>query len=157
MRDNNWLKQRLLFFLQNHFSDVPIKNEIVILFGRKAKARLGSIKLNPKNNQTVITLTSYFKDEKIPQFVVDGTIIHELVHYAHGFNSPLAQSFRHPHKGGIIRSEMAKRGLEEYFVKSKIWLKQNWPSVVKSKVKNHKYKIRRRRVNVFNFFRFLNF
>jgi len=158
VRDNDWLKQRLLFFLQNYFSDLQIKNDIVILFGRKAKARLGSIKLNPENNQTIITLTSYFKDEKIPQYIVDSTIIHELVHYAHGFSSPLAQSFRHPHQGGIIRKEMASRGLDDYFLKSKIWLKQNWPSIVGVKMRTRRRRIvRRRRVNIFNLLRFFDF
>ncbi len=158
IRDNDWLKNRLLFFLQNNFSDVPVNNNIQICFGRFAKARLGSIKLNPKNNQTVITLTSYFKDEKIPQYVVDGTIIHELVHYAHGFSSPLAQSFRHPHQGGVIRQEMTKRGLDNYFIKSKIWLKQNWPSIVGTKTRARRRRIiRRRRVNIFSLLRFFDF
>ncbi|MDD3887789.1 MAG: hypothetical protein PHN19_03365 [Patescibacteria group bacterium] len=156
VRDNNWLKQRLIFFLQNYFSDIQIKNDIVILFGRKAKARLGSIKLNPENNQTIITLTSYFKDEKIPQYVVDATIIHELVHYAHGFSSPLAQSFRHPHQGGIIRKEMSSRGLDDYFLKSKIWLKKNWPGIIGLNIRIRRRIIRKKRINIFNFFRFLN-
>lgn len=140
MRDNLWLKNRLLFFLQNYFQDVKGKNNLVIFFGRKARTRLGSIQYKPKTRETIIRITALFKDEKIPQYVVDGTIIHELIHYAHGFSSPQKQCFRYPHQGGVIRKEMGKRDLDVYYLKSKVWLKQNWANYIKQKIKYKKPK-----------------
>lgn len=159
MRDNIWLKKRLNFFLQNYFSDINLKNKLLIFFGRRARARLGSIQFNPKTRQTVIRITAFFRDKKIPQYVVDATIIHELIHYAHGFSSPLPQAFRYPHQGGIIKTEITKRGLAAYHLKSKIWLKKKWPNYVKSKTKFKRIRKRRRRVSLVNFLisEFLNF
>lgn len=125
MRTNTDLENRLHHFIASNFSDIEIKNEIIISFGRKAKRQLGSIKLLP-SGASKITITAHFKDEKIPQVVVDETIIHEFVHYSHGFSSPLPQFYKHPHKHGIMRKEFEKRGLINIYSKSKKWLKNNW-------------------------------
>lgn len=77
---------------------------------------------------TVITINSLFKDENIPEYVVIGTIAHELAHYAHGFHSPLEQRFKTPHAGGVVHAELKKRGLGEIEKESKEWLKKNWQS-----------------------------
>lgn len=125
MRTNEDLEQRLNFFIKNYFSDVPIKNKVTISFGRRAKRQLGSIRMM-KDGSSKITITAFYKDENIPQVVVDETIIHEFVHYAHGFSSPLPQYYKHPHKHGIMRKEFDKRGLIDIYTTSKKWLKENW-------------------------------
>lgn len=145
MRTDSWLEEKMWWLLENYFADVPVKNNITIKFGRRAKQRLGSIKrmerarphahflhqlvggeyLN-KNSDSIVTITGHFRNEEVPDFVVISTIAHELVHYAHGFSSPLEQRFRHPHQGGIVKKEMNVRGLGDIYKKSEKWLKESW-------------------------------
>jgi hypothetical protein len=119
---------------------------VLIKFGKKSKRQLGSIrwvrrgtgvkslmskridehKMQDDKRISLITITKYFQDERVPEYVVDGTIAHELVHYVHGFHSPLKQLYRHPHKGGIVRKELAKRGLGEVHNEAEKWLKGEW-------------------------------
>lgn len=154
MRDDKWLFEKLDEVWDNHFSDVPQDNAVKIVWGRRARSLLGSIKLIPSTSSvkdkdrkpfrnskletqnsyphrsTQITINSLFKDETIPEFVVLGTIAHELAHYAHGFNSPLEQKFATPHAGGIIHRELDQRGLGQLYRKQKKWLKENWREFV---------------------------
>lgn len=130
-RDNAWLQQVLDKIWDNYFADVPQENDVRIVFGRRAKRRLGSISLDPKDPKTsLITMNGLFKDPSVPEFVVEATIVHELTHYAHGFNSPLAQSKAHPHAGGVMRREFAERGLLDLYQQQKRWLKENWAGVI---------------------------
>lgn len=131
MRDNAWLQQQLDYLWDTYFADVPQENDVRIAFGRRAKRRLGSISLDPSDPRTsVITMNAIFRRPDVPELVVQATIVHELSHYAHGFNSPLAQRFRQPHAGGVMRREFAERGLLELYLQQKSWLKANWPSVL---------------------------
>ena len=144
MRDNQWLAEKMFDLWENHFVDVPRKNPVLIKFGKKSYRQLGSISWANKKTRgiskllsqldekydddriSLITITSYFKDEEIPETVVLGTISHEMIHYSHGFHSPLNQIYNHPHKGGIIRKDMYKRDLGEIYQFSKRWLKKEW-------------------------------
>ena len=72
----------------------------------------------------------------VPEFVVKATLVHELCHYAHGFNSPIEQKYRHPHAGGVMRREFAERGLEQLWRDQRKWLKDNWRTVVESTLPN---------------------
>jgi hypothetical protein len=146
MRDNQWLNNRLEIIWKKHFKDVPRVNIVNICFGKRARTRLGSIKqsavgsrrlavLNKAANckpQTAsrITITGYFRDEIVPEYVVDLVIAHELCHYAHGFCSPHPQLYDNPHKGKIIDKELYKRGFGEDIKKQKTWLKESWPAIV---------------------------
>lgn len=136
MRDDKWLFQKLDEVWDEHFSDVPQDNDVQIIWGRRARTRLGSIRrgqvVKGKHPETIITLNSLFKDTKIPEYVVIGTIAHELTHYAHGFHSPLAQKFATPHAGGVIRKEFLGRGLSDIQKKQKKWLKENWKNYLAS-------------------------
>lgn len=158
MRNNQWLEDKLEDLWENYYSDVPRKNKVTIKFGKRAKRVLGSIKyfdrmrendpeygLHEDKKISQITLTKYFMDEVIPDDVVVGTIAHEMVHYSHGFNSPLERRYAHPHKGGIIKKEMYKRGLSDLYDESEGWVKKNWLNYLKS-VGAIKNQIRRRRV-----------
>lgn len=82
------------------------------------------------NKNTYITITGLFKDEKIPESVVDAVLAHELSHYAHGFFSPHNQLHNHPHKHKIVTNELTKRGLGDILKNQKTWLKQNWKDII---------------------------
>jgi hypothetical protein len=132
-RDEAWLQQVLDKIWDNYFGDVPQVNDVRIVFGRRAKRRLGSISLDHEHGKTsLITMNGIFKRPDIPEYVVEATIVHELTHYAHGFNSPLDQVQAHPHAGGVMRREFAERGLLELYLQQKRWLKQNWQVVIAS-------------------------
>lgn len=122
-RNDNWLLSRLDFIWNKYFSDMPQKNKVFIKFGRFAKYRLGSIRLNKKNKNTFITITSMFKNPLIPKEVIDHTIGHELVHYAHGFSSVHPRLHRYPHAGGIVKKEMNSRGMGHLYDSYRVWIK----------------------------------
>ncbi len=131
MRDEYWLQQILDETWDRYFSEVPQNNIVRIQFGRIAKRQLGSIRLDRSDpSVSIITMNGLFRSAEIPEFVVIATLVHELIHYAHGFNSPLEQTHAHPHAGGIIRAEYAERGLEHLYLQQKKWLKTYWPEIV---------------------------
>lgn len=148
-RDNKWLEDKMFEIWEDYFNDIPRKNLVVIKFGRRSKSQLGCIRWADKKSRgvgkilkirsgvdddsrvTIITITSLFKDSRVPEEVVKATIAHEMIHYAHGFHSPLKKLYKHPHKGGLIRKEMEKRGMYNLWKISKKWLKENWRSYVK--------------------------
>ncbi|HSX19081.1 MAG TPA: hypothetical protein VLE91_03015 [Candidatus Saccharimonadales bacterium] len=142
MRDQAWLQGQLDFLLKNYFSNVSMSNPIVIGFGREARFRFGSIRLEKprglrvlrglrslksiKEHQpikSIITVTSMFARDDIPVDVVRYTIAHELCHYAHGFSSTNKRMFKHPHHGGVINKELKSRGAEHLSLAFKVWLK----------------------------------
>lgn len=132
LRDNKWLADRLEQIWQRYFPDIEISNTILVRFGRPAITRLGSIKFGRKkpsasgNPNTYITITGYFRDPVIPEYVVDSVLAHELTHYSHGFYSPHDQLYRHPHKHGVVNKELTNRGLNDILKLQKVWLKQHW-------------------------------
>lgn len=123
IRDNKWLISRLDEIWTKYFADIPQNNRVFIRFGRFAKLRLGSIKYNRKTKDTIITITSMFKDYSIPKDVIDHTIAHELVHYSHGFSSPHVKLHKYPHAGGVIKKEMTARGMGKQFCAYRDWIK----------------------------------
>lgn len=131
MRDAAWLHGRLDYLWDTYFADVEQDNDVRIVWGRKAKTRLGSIRLDAADPTiTIITINRLYQDEAIPEYVVDATIVHELTHYAHGFNSPHAQKQAHPHAGGVMAKEFAERGLSDMYKAQKKWLKLNWRTII---------------------------
>jgi hypothetical protein len=127
IRDEAWLQGLLDEIWDSYFSDVPQANDVKIVFGRRAKRRLGSISLDPADGKTsLITMNGLFKKLEVPEMVIRATLVHELTHYAHGFNSPLEQTKKHPHAGGVMRREFADRGLLDLYLEQKRWLKENW-------------------------------
>jgi hypothetical protein len=128
IRDHNWLKFRLETIWSRHFPDITVANNVFVKFGRPCQTRLGSIKFGRRQQDpnTIITINGYFKDENIPESVVDAVLAHELTHYAHGFCSPHEQKFRNPHKGGVVSRELVDRGLQELLLIEKRWVKANW-------------------------------
>lgn len=143
-RDQEWLENLLADIWFRYFGDVEQTNSVYIKYGRKAKRRLGSIGIDRKDgSSTIITINPLYQDLDIPEYVVIATIVHEMTHYAHGFNSPLTQKQQHPHSGGVIRKEFAERGLESLYIKQKKWLKANWQGIIdKYFVEKNKNRIR---------------
>lgn len=150
MRDRKYLENLMYELWENNFCDVPRKNLVLIKFGKYSKRQLGSIKMANGNTKikglltkskneyeaqddkrvTVITITKYFQNEIIPEYVIKATIAHELCHYTHGFSSPLEKRFNKPHQGNIINKELSSRGLLEEQKLADKWLKENWLHVV---------------------------
>ena len=123
LRDNVWLLSRLDHLWSEHFEDISQDNPVFIKFGRYSKFRLGSIKQQRYSKSSIITITSMFKNETIPVEVVDHTIGHELVHYAHGFSSSKRRLHRYPHAGGVVDREMRSRGMDKLNLAYKRWVK----------------------------------
>lgn len=121
-RDNIWLLSRLDYIWSTYFSEVGQTNPVNIKFGRDSKYRLGSIKLNKKTKRSLISITAMFKSQYIPKEVIDHTIAHELMHYAHGFSSTRARLHKYPHAGGIVNKEMRARGMDHLIKAYKLWI-----------------------------------
>ena len=130
MRDNLWLSGRLEELWKVFFSDVVRLNEVKVRFLGKWKNKFGHIK-RLKDKSSEIVINGLFKDEKIPDYIVDLTIAHEIVHYMHGFNSPHKRQFKYPHQGGIVNKELKRRGFGVPLKIEKRFLKQDWEVICK--------------------------
>lgn len=125
MRDDQWLKEKMESLWSNNFSDVERKNNVAIRFKGKWKNKLGHIKLL-ENKDTEIVINGLFRNDRIPEQLINATIAHELVHYSHGFQSPLERKYKHPHAGGIVSRELKSRGLGGTLLFEKKFMKRNW-------------------------------
>lgn len=134
MRDDLFLAEKLNQIWSMLFPEVERKNNIIIRFKGRWKNKFGHIRLL-RNKDTEIAINSYFKNPEIPEYIIDITIAHELVHYMHGFNSPLEKRFKHPHKGNIVNRELVKRGFASMLKNEKNFIKDEWPRFIS---KNHK-------------------
>ncbi len=130
MRDDNFLNEKLDQIWQSLFPDVERKNNVTIRFKGKWRNKFGHIKLL-KNKDTEIVINGLFKDPRIPDYIIYLTIAHELVHYMHGFNSPLERKYKHPHKGGIVNRELKKRGLNYFITLEREFVKKEWSNLLK--------------------------
>ena len=113
--------------------------------------KFGHIKLL-KNKDTEIAINSLFKSSLVPEYIIDLTIAHELVHYSHGFHSPLPRLHKHPHKGGIVDKELLRRGFGHLLKQEKDFVRNEWLLIYKKL--NPNYKRRPARIStLFRFFR----
>ena len=132
-RNNKWLCEKLIELWRKYFPDLQPENKIFVRFGQPAKRQLGKIKhgrLNKPNPNTYIVINGHFRRPIVPEFVVEAVLAHELIHYLHGFKSPHQQQFRHPHRGGVVKDELTRRGLDGIMKEQKEWLKNNWSKIV---------------------------
>lgn len=131
-RDQAWLNDLLHSVWGSHFSDVERVNNIRIEFGRRARRRLGSISVDRNDSKiSVIRVNGWFRESEIPEFLIRSVVVHELCHYAHGFNSGSSRrQHQYPHAGGVVRQEFSERGLAELYDQQQSWLKQNWPRFI---------------------------
>ncbi len=130
MRDDFWLNERLDNIWGLLFSDVKKENHVYAKFKGKWKNKFGHIKMH-RNKSSEIAVNSLFKNDVVPEYIIDVTIAHELVHYSHGFNSPLKKLYKHPHKGGIVNKELKKRGFGHMISVEKEFVKNKWLGIYK--------------------------
>ncbi len=127
MRDDVWLSERLEKIWELLFPDVKQLNTVKIGFKGKWKNKFGHI--TKKGEDTHIVVNGFFRDLRIPEYIIDLTIAQELTHYMHGFHSPHPKQFKYPHKGGIVEKELKKRGFGHLLVKEKEWIKNEWQKI----------------------------
>lgn len=125
MRDDSWLNGRLEHIWNMLFPEVPRLNTVRARFKGKWKNKFGHIK-KLKNNNTEIAINGLFTNELVPEYIIDLTIAHEIVHYSHGFSSPLPRKYRHPHAGGVVRRELKARGMGELLRMERKFVKNEW-------------------------------
>lgn len=128
MRDDAWLQQRLSQIWQFLFSEVERKNTVRIRFKGRWKNKFGHIS-RLKSQDTEIVINGLFRFEQVPEYLIDLTIAHELIHYMHGFHSPHPQVYRHPHQGGVVTKELRRRGFGHLLRKEKEFLRREWPDL----------------------------
>lgn len=104
---------------QRYFSDIPCVNIVSIAYGRPWKSRLGLIRLALDNTTSFIEINALLERKQVPEYVLITTIAHVLVHYAHGFGSPLPRLYTHPHANNVVNCELELRGLGEYMANAR--------------------------------------
>lgn len=130
-RDNKWLKKVAQEIWHNYFSDISPSNDLRVKFGKRARWQLGCIRQGrTKDSPSIVTVNGYFKNPVVPQYVVKSILAHEFVHYLTGFSSSRPRLFRYPHRGGIIKKEMKRRGLTHLEKKQSKWIDKNWREVI---------------------------
>ncbi len=145
MRTDAWLREQLDQLLRGPFSDMTVANRLTVHFGRRAGRRFGSILMTRDKRESRITINGHFRDETVPEAIVQATLAHELSHYAHGFSSPLPKKYKSPHAGGVILREFKKRGLEMLYHYEKQWSKSHWGEYLKAHMEPRAYRSLSRR------------
>ena len=136
-RDDHWLHRELDRIWNTFFQDVPRANIVHVSFARHWRARLGLITISEDERTTYIGINAFLRLQEVPLFVNAVTLAHELVHYAHGFGSPLPRKYRHPHRGGLIRKELTTRGLGREYRLHQEWIRDHWQDICLSRL--HRY------------------
>ena len=132
-RTDEWLQNEFDTIVKNHFPEIKQVDSITIMFGAPTAVRLGSIRLMKRTDPTAGTLirvNGLFRNPRIPRFVVREVVAHELAHLVHGVHTISERRYRHPHRGGVVTTELVDRGIGEVVYLSKTWLKQNWQSFI---------------------------
>ncbi len=125
IRDNEWLNRRMEVIWQKLMPEIERRNKVKIIFKGKWKNQFAYIK-QLDDGSTLIGVNSLLRYPDVPDFILDTTIAHELVHYMHGFQSPYEQKFKYPHKGDVVNRELKKRGFNFLLSLEKDWLKTHW-------------------------------
>ncbi len=133
-RSNAWLRRHLTYVWDCFFPDIPQTNGVEIEFARRWKTRLGMISLSESRQTTYIGINALLRDPLVPESVCTITIAHELVHYAHGFGSPLPRKYTHPHHGNVVTRELMWRGLGKDLQQYKQWISHHWYTLYYSTV-----------------------
>ena len=122
------LSAYLNWIWQTYFSDVVRVNTITIEYCSPWKSRLGLIRLSLDATTTFIGINSLLRSPQVPEPVVITTIAHELVHYTHGFGSPLPRRWKHPHANHVVDHELEQRSLGTYLRSCNEWIDAHWYS-----------------------------
>lgn len=111
---------------QCYFADTPRINEVRIAYSYPWKSRLGVIRLVEDQHLSCIGINTLLQHVDVPEAVLITTIAHELVHYAHGFGSPLPRFYKHPHANGVVDRELERRNLGSCLLTCHEWLDKYW-------------------------------
>ena len=122
------LSHYLQHIWQRYFADVPRVNEVYIEYGYPWKSRLGLIRLSLDHTTSFIGINALLQVLQVPEYVLITTIAHELVHYTHGFGSPLPRRCKHPHANNVVDRELEQRELGEHLRSCNEWIDKNWYS-----------------------------
>lgn len=143
---NAVLSKRAAELIRQHFHGKEITNLLIVRYGKKWKTKLGHIKPMKRNPSfgSLIELNSIFLDSRIPEWLIDLVLLHELVHYFDGFGSNIPRNKLHPHRGNCVDRELKKFGYTELLEKQKSWLKENWANLYREHCGNRQ-KIARRK------------
>ena len=126
LRDSRWLKEELRYLWANFFADTLRANTVEVSFAGSWKSRLGVISLSEDKQTTHIGINSLLSLPEAPYYVARITIAHEMVHYSHGFGSPLPRLYRHPHRGRIVEKELLARGFGQEYRVYQEWIRNHW-------------------------------
>lgn len=126
LRDNHWLLAEMEFLWEHYFPDVPRANNVEIEFTAPWKARLGVITMALDERTSYIGINALLRHLEVPTYITTITVAHEMVHYAHGFGSPLPRRYKYPHRGGIVQKELFNRGLRPDFDLYLDWIHRHW-------------------------------
>jgi len=130
MRDKKWLESRFLQIWEFLFSDIDKKDKICIKWQGKWQNKFGHI--TKRLGKTEIAINSLFRSEKVPEYIIDLTIAHELVHYMHGFFSKHDKKHIDPHAGNVVDRELVRRGFGIMMKKEHEWVQKNWGRIYNS-------------------------
>lgn len=111
---------------QHYFTDLPCANEVQIAYCRPWKTRLGLIRMSLDEAVSFIGINSLLRSPQVPECVLITTIAHELVHYTHGFGSPLPRLYDHPHANRVVEKELERRGLGSMLSDCDTWIEDHW-------------------------------
>ncbi len=111
-----------------YFMDIPRANVVEIAYCYPWKSRLGLIRLSLDATTSFIGINSLLQLEAVPEYVLITTIAHELVHYTHGFGSPLPRCCKHPHANRVVDRELERRELGTYLRFCNEWIDKHWYS-----------------------------
>lgn len=137
-RDTYWLRGEMDGIWRRYFGDMPRVNEVDIDFRGPWKRRLGVISLAHDQQTTRIGINSLLGLPEVPYCLTLVTVAHELVHYGHGFGSPLPRKYEHPHRGGIVTRELRERGLETQIEEYSDWIGRHWWSFYARQVRRRR-------------------
>ncbi len=126
LRDSQWLRHEMERIWSGRFADIPRVNGVHVNFAGSWKSRLGVISLSEDTKTSYIGINSLLSLPEAPDCIARITIAHELVHYAHGFGSPLPRQYRHPHRGRIVEKELFARGFREEWEVYEDWIRNHW-------------------------------
>jgi hypothetical protein len=126
LRDDRWLVRMLDHIWVRHFNDTPRVNHVRVNFGGFWRNRLGLITMTEDSATTYIRINGLFRLPESPEYVTTVTVAHEMVHYAHGFGSPLPRRYKHPHRGGVVKRELLRRGMAYEIEQYDNWVSNHW-------------------------------
>ena len=126
LRDHSWLQDELEHLWRGCFPDVVRANHVEARYYGSWKNRLGVISLNEDEGRTHIGVNSLLRLPDVPYYVSTITLAHEMVHYAHGFGSPLPRRHKHPHRGRVVEKELVNRGLGSDYGRYLDWVTNRW-------------------------------